>query len=520
MSRDPICASSTCWKTSALEDARVLVDADDYYASFVRVALSARRYLYLTGWQFDTQARLVRPEPGAALEHPAELMPFLSYLCDRTPSLDVFVTAWDYSLVYALEREWLQKLKFDFSSHERVHFRFLDHPEGGGSHHQKLVVVDGEVAFVGGLDLCDQRWDTRAHTPGDERRVDVGGKPYKAFHDVQVALSGPVVADLCELFRQGWQRAGGEGRLPHEGADDGARATQPLEVSFQGRGLPLAARRVAVSRTELVEVGQPVIGEIQALLERAIHQAEQLIYVENQYFTSRAIAQALTERLAAPDRSKLVIVMVMPAGADSPKEDFVLGNRQRAVRRVVAEVARRHGHEFRLLMSVDPDHPEEAPATFVHSKLLIVDDEMLTIGSANLTNRSMRVDRELNVSFETRLEPPEDAARLRHDIRALRASLIAEHAGYDDPAPFLSIDGLIARIDAACDDPRGKLRCQALPAPDGEDPLLIALFDPSKPLDWSTIDETLENAFDTDRGPLKQSLRKVGQRLGIVDIEE
>src|SRR5690606_41745568 len=48
MSRDPICASSTCWKTSALEDARVLVDADDYYASFVRAALSARRYLYLT----------------------------------------------------------------------------------------------------------------------------------------------------------------------------------------------------------------------------------------------------------------------------------------------------------------------------------------------------------------------------------------------------------------------------------------------------------------------------------------
>jgi phospholipase D1/2 len=519
MSRSPICAPGAFWQTSDVVESNVLVDADIYYATFCRAALQARRYIYITGWQFDTKARLLRPGPDTALWHPLELLPFLNHLCERTPELEIYITAWDYSLVYALEREWMQKLKFSFQSHPRVHFEFLNHPEGGGCHHQKMVIVDGHVAFLGGLDLCDARWDTREHKPHDPSRFDVNDKPYKAFHDVQVALRGPVIGALSELFRDGWRRAAGEGSLPHE--HEPPRSADPFELHSlaEGRGLPLRARKVAISRTELLEVGDPPICELQTLLERAILAARKLIYIENQYFTSRAIAQALAKRMANLDAGKLQLVLVMPNGADSPKEDFVLGNRQRAIRSLVAQVAKKHGHELRLLMSSEATEQDQTPATFIHSKVLIVDDEFVTIGSANLTNRSMRVDRELNVAFETSLENPDDAERLRQDIRALRASLLSEHAGTNDSEQFLAIDGLIERLDQVCDDPSSKLRCQELSAPDGDDPLLIAVFDPSTPLEWSNIDDTLESAFDTDEGLLRKGAQKVGQRLGVVDIE-
>ena len=202
MKTSALIAGTTCLEISKFDRARVLIDAAAYYESFCRAALAARRYIYITGWQFDTQARLLRPDPDAPPSHPIELLPFLNHLCEKTPALEIYITAWDYSVVYALEREWLQKLRFDFQSHSRVHFEFLEHPEPGGCHHQKLVIIDGRVAFIGGLDLCDARWDTRVHLKDDPARIDVHGRPYKPFHDIQVGLEGPVVANQAQESRR------------------------------------------------------------------------------------------------------------------------------------------------------------------------------------------------------------------------------------------------------------------------------------------------------------------------------
>ncbi len=521
MKSSAIVEGKTCHVLSAFDRARVLVDAESYYSAFCQAALRARRHIYISGWQFDTQARLLRPDPAAPPPHPIELLPFLNHLCEVTPALEVYVTAWDYSVVYALEREWLQKLKFDFQSHSRVHFEYLSHPEAGGCHHQKLAIIDGRVAFVGGLDLCDSRWDTRRHTKNDPARVDTHGKPYKPFHDIQVGLEGPVVSTLEQIFLDGWRMAGGlspEKATGRNGATQAARSPDDDDSLLGEAGVALGGRRVAVSRTEWTE-GAQIIGEIQALLERAILDAERLIYIETQYFTSKAMAEALYYRLADPARSKLQVVLVMPDGADSPKEDFVLGNRQRSVRRFVADVARHFGHEFRLLMSSEATGDAPCPATFIHSKLMIVDDELLTIGSANFTNRSMRIDREVNVAWQAQLEQGEDAAQLTDGIRALRASLLAEHAGVEDDDRFRDIDGLIERIDGVCGMGNCKLRCQAVPAPEDDDPLLIAIFDPSGPIDWSSIDQSIEEAFQFDEGIVKRTAQKIGQRLGVIDIE-
>lgn len=517
---------TTCHALTRCERARVLVDAEAYYSSFCQAALAARRYIYITGWQFDTQARLLRPDPAAPPPHPIELLPFLNHLCEAQPALEIYITAWDYSVVYALEREWLQRLRFDFQSHSRVHFEFLNHPEPGGCHHQKLVIIDGVVAFMGGLDLCDARWDTREHRKGDPARIDVHGRPYKPFHDIQVALEGPVVATLEQIFLDGWRMAGGldpalarpAPELPSAAGERGAARASDEPPSESGPfGLRLAGQHVGISRTEWTPSCRIVV-EIQVLFERAILAAERLIYVETQYFTSKALAEAIYYRLADASRTKLQVVLVMPDGADSPKEDFVLGNRQRAIRRFIADVARHFGHEFRLLMSSEATHEAPCPATFIHSKLMIVDDEFLTIGTANFTNRSLRIDRELNATWQAGLEAGDDAVHLSDDIRALRASLLAEHAGVD-AAEFLEIDGLIERIDGVCGQGHGKLRRQAVPTPEADDPLLIAIFDPSGPIDWDSIDHSMEDAFRFDEGFVKRAAQRIGQRLGVVDIE-
>jgi phosphatidylserine/phosphatidylglycerophosphate/cardiolipin synthase-like enzyme len=209
-------------------------------------------------------------------------------------------------------------------------------------------------------------------------------------------------------------------------------------------------------------------------------------------------------------KGKLTIVIVMPDGADTPKEEFVLGARLRAVRFALSELARQNGHDLRILVSRDESDREHPVTTFVHSKLLIVDDEFLSIGSANLTNRSMEVDMELNLSFQGAA-----GCELSHDIRSIRASLLAEHAGQGHTDRFARLDTLAAQIDRACGDGEGKLRCHEIVPPKDDDPFLMAVFDPAGAITF----DSLERSLDLDDGLFKRTLRKAGQRLGVVDIE-
>ena len=119
------------------------MDACDYYRALYQAMGTAQRYVLLAGWQFDSDVRLLRGEDARGAPWPVELLPFLSALCRERPELHVYVLAWDYSVLYTLEREWMQRLKFDFGTSDRVEY-VLDgkHPVGA-SHHQKLVVVDG-----------------------------------------------------------------------------------------------------------------------------------------------------------------------------------------------------------------------------------------------------------------------------------------------------------------------------------------------------------------------------------------
>lgn len=515
MRRSVIVEGDTCWRVAACDEARVLVDARDYYAAFCRAALRAERSILMSGWQFDTRMELLRGADAERAAHPVEFIPFLNFLCERAPSLTVKVMAWDYSTIYALEREWMQRWRFEARSHPRVEFAFLAHPVAGGSHHQKYVVIDGAVAFAGGLDICDARWDSPSHAAHDPDRRDAAGDPAKPFHDVQAALVGEAARALEEMFAAQWQTASGA-PLDLPPAPRERPAWARLSALSEDRGHALPVSSVALSRSELCE-GREGVCEVKSLFEAAIAEAERLVYIENQYFTSRAMLRALAARMRDRSKPKLTVVLVMPDGGDSPKEDFVLGDRQRAVRSALSKIAEREGHALRVLMSVDRSEPERPVPTFIHAKVLIVDDELLSVGSANLTNRSMEVDTELNTSWQA--EAGEAGEALRGAIRSLRGALLAEHTGRLDGAEFEPVEGLAGVIDAVCDDPTTKLKCQEIVEPEDGDPFLISIFDPSGEITFDALYEALSGDIDVHDGLLRKGARKVGQRLGVVDID-
>lgn len=514
----------SCTTIKPITHARVLVDGQDYYATFREAARRAQRYICMTGWQFDTRANLAPDEE----EGPHEFLDFLNALCEQNEQLHVFITAWNYSVVYAIEREWFQNVRFALGAHERIHFRFLNHPEPGAAHHEKIVVIDGVVAFTGGLDVCDERWDTRGHRLDEPRRQSVSGVAYGPFHDVQVLLAGQVVAAMEDFFWQSWVQAGGElsDRPAHRGEDTPPESAGNQRTAWNvdalglpnERGLPLRTRSVAVSRTRIEDDER---FEIEELLLRAINHAERRIYVENQYFTSKAFVKALLERMRDEQRSKLEVIFVLPEGGHSKKEELVLGNRQRLMLWIVQELAKANGHQLRVLKSCGTDATGQRVATFIHSKVAIVDDRFVTIGSANLMNRSMRIDHEINVSFALELcKTEEERLELAEDIRRLRDSLLAEHAGVDDWREFGQAESLVETIDRLCADPGSKLWPQELQRPEADERFLITFCDPAEPLDWNCVQEAVDALFDSDASLVKGAARRVGQRLGVVDIED
>jgi phosphatidylserine/phosphatidylglycerophosphate/cardiolipin synthase-like enzyme len=449
----------------------VIVDAAAYYAAFYRAASLARRHIVITGWQFDTSVKLLRGEAARGAPYPVELLPFLNALCAERPGLRVFLLAWDYSLVYSLEREWLQGLKFAFQSLPAIRFEFDAHPNFGGSHHQKLAVIDGVTAFAGGLDICEERWDDRSHAQAQPLRTSPAGAICRPNHEVQASVQGEAAAALLKQFRERWLTALGE-KLELEPDPTSPAAALDLKSVDPGAILPLSADTVAIART-LPAGAAPPVQEVNAAINAALSAAERLVYIETQYFTSRTVTSTLLQRLKDPERPRLQLIILMPREADNGKEKFALGELQAAMLSDLAAAAEQHGHELKFLCSAAAGHDCEA-ATFIHSKVLIVDDELLCVGSANMTERSMSLDSELCLIWQA-----DPGSTLSADIQRVRASLLGEHAG-QPLDEFLDIDGLIARISRTVEDGRSRLR-EAHFEPVSVNALKQAIFDPSGP---------------------------------------
>lgn len=395
-----------CWRTAQAEALGIVVDGADYFRALKHALWAARASILIVGWEFDSRTRLVRDAPDEGTSD--EIGPLLDHLARSRPGLTVHVLIWDSALIYAVNREFGGLVKMDWLTHRRLRFRLDDSHPLGASHHQKIVVVDEAVAFVGGLDLTSQRWDTRAHLANDPRRSDPAFPTYPPFHDTMAVIGGDAARALGDLVRLRWRQACGESLVPAVAGC--VRELWPPTVPVLARRIPLA-----IARTMPAWDGEAPVREVEQLYLDMIASARGFIYMENQYFASRRIADALADRLASDDCPEMVLVC--PGEQVSLVERSTMGvARARLMRRL--SQADSCGRLRLYFPSVDGHDVK------VHSKLMIVDDRILRIGSSNLNNRSMGLDSECDVMMEAQGD-----AALAAAIRAVRHDLLAEHLG-------------------------------------------------------------------------------------------
>ena len=434
----------TTWRVHEGVESALLIDGRDYYRAFYSAALGAKKSILLLGWQFDSDVELLRGEdrPAGVTPEDVQLLRFLDRLCRERPELEARVLAWDHSVVFALEREVLQKLYFDAITCRRFQFRWDNTVPLGGSHHQKVAIIDGRIAFFGSQDICQSRWDDSTHRADNELRLARGDR-HQPYHEVQVALTGEPVSSLVDLFIARWYGATGEELAREQLLDVSDDAIPGLEFPIT---LPIPAARVGLARTIPEVPGREAVREVGELYVRAVESAEQLIYIESQYLTSCAVRDALLNRMADPERPKLDIVIVLPHKPERLKEEMTVGVPQASLLSVVQREAQEHGHRLGIYNVVAGRREDDTPIyVYIHSKLMIIDDRRFIVGSANLTNRSMTIDSEIVAAYEA---GPDDRA-LMNAIRRVRVRLLLEHVGARGPLRALvRPQGLVARLDA------------------------------------------------------------------------
>ena len=305
-----------CWRIERANRLAFLVDGEEYFGAVRAALVNARSSFFILGWDIDSRMRLT--PHGAQDGYPEPFGDFLNAVVSRRRGLRGYVLTWDYAMLYALEREWLPIYQFDLKTHRRLSFRLDDCHPVGASHHQKIVVIDDEVAFVSGFDLAGSRWDTAEHASGNPLRVNASGARYAPFHDVGAIVSGPCAAALGELCRERWRRATGHVARTSKGPPPGAADAWPSQVEPV-----LTDVDVAIARTEPAYAERGAVSELRHLHLDAIAAARRSIFAENQYFTSRIVADALAQRLAEPEGPE--IALLMPAVQSGWLETSTMG---------------------------------------------------------------------------------------------------------------------------------------------------------------------------------------------------
>ena len=455
-----------CWKIETSSRTSVIIDSEDYFKAFYQACKNAREQIIILGWDFDRKERLHRDEKDREL--PDELGTFLSSLVRRNSKLNIYLLSWDFNLIYAAERELLPALRLRLQAPARFHFRLDGQHPKGASHHQKIVVIDDRIAFVGGIDLSRWRWDSNAHKADDPRRIDPNGKPYPPFHDLMMLVEGDAARRLGDLARKRWRCAHGWRIKPvkNQQADPWPDLVKP----------GIKQQSIAIARTEPAFKGQQAVNEIRQLYLDAITAASHSIYTENQYFTASCLANALCESLSNEEGPQVVLVLPLKTGGwlEQVTMDVL---RARLLKRL------RRADKWGRLQVYYPYQPglDKDNCISVHAKLMIVDDCLLRIGSANTSNRSMGLDTECDLAMEATQE--ETAAR--NFIRHVHHRLLAEHlnvSAKEIDRCHAKTGGMIETIEKLRTDNRS-LRILDTPVPEEVNELVpdSAVIDPEEP---------------------------------------
>jgi phosphatidylserine/phosphatidylglycerophosphate/cardiolipin synthase-like enzyme len=329
---------------------------------------AAESHVHVAGWFFTPAFQM--GEGGPTLR---------GLLADAAGRVDVRVLAWAGAPLplFHPDRREVREMRDELTRGTRIQMQLDANERPMHCHHEKLILVDDRVAYVGGIDLTSfggNRLDSSSH----ERRHGVG------WHDACVRLEGPIVADVAEHYRLRWQ-----GSLP---APQEHRAAGGLEAQL--------VRTVPERLYDGLPRGEFTI--LESYL-RALRGAERLVYLESQFLWSPELIAVLADKLRDPPHPDFRVVVVLPAKPNNGKDDT------RGQLGVLVDAAKEGGTDERFL-ACTLFQPGGNPV-YVHAKVGIVDDAWMTVGSANLNEHSLFNDTEVNVVV--RDEAFVRAARLR-----------------------------------------------------------------------------------------------------------
>lgn len=403
------------WRLAAADRAHVVIDAADYFDALRSAMMNARRRIMLIGWDFDTRIHLLRDGP-AKDGLPTRLGDFILAIAKANPALEIRILKWDVGALKLLGRGRSILDVIRWALHKRIEFKLDSAHPAGCSHHQKIVVIDDRFAVCGGIDMTRDRWDTRAHLDDDPQRKEPNGQPYGPWHDVTMLVEGDAAAALGDLARDRWHAAGGSRLDPLPAQPDGETAwPEQVRAEFHGA-------RVGISRTRACHEEREEVREIEVLSLALIARARRFIYAESQYFASRKIAEAIGRRLVEDTPPE--IVLINPETADGWLESLAMDSARTRLLHALGPID--HAGRFRIYAP----YAHRGTPIYVHAKLMIVDDEVVRVGSANMNNRSLGLDSECDLYIDSALATNQ---RCGDPIRALRISLIAEHCGMSEP---------------------------------------------------------------------------------------
>ncbi len=450
-------------------DSRVayLIDGRLTMLTMARRFLTAQKYIYLASWGLTPGMELVRgadrlggPEGSTErnmrieelrtaglqeadinfwLQNDLSVKNILGYAASK--GVDVKVLLWECPELFShynpqeAHDELLGQNVCSILDNSAM--SLLHHPLE--SLHQKIAVVDGIHAFVGGLDPLIEaqgeydRWDTSSHlfsTP--LRRTPKGNSPHP-WHDVHAVISGPAATDVETNFRQRWNDV----IHRRQSNPDWIISERPLPPPIEEGSPVQLARTIPPNTYTFAEQGIHGIAE---LYSHALQNAQSFIYIENQYLwlrsfigmdipsvsrTSPDMKDNLEQIIKALNRGASIAILL----PDHPNvgRGFTDDSVTMIYEEASEAVAEGRFQAFCLGTSTNAGEPIHYRPIYVHAKIMIVDDLWSTTGSANLNNRGMRDDAEMNIAT---INP-----RMAHDLRML---LWAEHLGlYSDEDMFI-----------------------------------------------------------------------------------
>ena len=270
----------------------VLVDGGEALPRMAEAIAGARSHVHIAGWCVTPDFALTADEPPVILH---------DLLADAARRVPVRVLLWGGAPLpmYPVSRRAVRSTRDALCKDSAVVCALDTHERPLHCHHEKLVIVDDELAFVGGIDLTDFAGN-RLDRPGHPPRGSLG------WHDVATVLRGPAVAAVSRHFGLRWNEAADE-RLP---PPDEPRPAGDQELQIV-RTVPERIYK-ALPRGEF---------SILASYAGALRSAQHLVYLENQFLWSAEIVEILREKLRTPPSDDFRLLLVLPAKPNSGADD-------------------------------------------------------------------------------------------------------------------------------------------------------------------------------------------------------